>query len=781
VQETLTVDQRGLLGGIAMTAQFALSSDALPMTSRLRAVRGTERLSQPYAFDLVVELEPNALDDLDAPVGQPATLAFNDEHGNEQDAIHGILSQVELVDAQPERELYLARLVPRLWWLGQNRHSRVFVDEKLPTIIDRVLRSAGWGDDDFRLVLKGRPKKGFPVLEHVCQYRESDLDFLSRWMEREGIYYYFEEAATKSGATRREALVVTDDAEAHRSRTAGLQAYVPRAAAGGDRIEGFRSFRRTSHAQPAGVRLADFDYLNPLLPVQHQEKKGNGEVVSLFGENLATPDDAKWLTQLRMQELRAQQVIYRGAGRVHGIHPADQFSLLGHPRFTEDLLAVEVVHRGMDLEGKAGLREPIQEALGEELDDEYVVEVAAIPAAVQYRPPRVTPTPRITGMESALVDGEADDRYAQLDEHGRYKLRLKFDESDLEDGRASTRVRMMQPHGGAEEGFHFPLRKGTEVMVSFLGGDPDRPMIAGVTPNAHALSPVTRANATQNVVQTGGGNKLVMEDTAGSQSVHLSSPIQSSFLHLGAGPNNLELSTDGVGRVHTGAALTVDVGGPRTDHVTNDLHENYDAAQITTAKSRKEIVDGPVTETYKGHHEQKVTSGGVLREVTGREIENINDGRTQTIKSGLDQTVEGGATLTHEGGFHQKVDKGLVKVDMVGGQVTVDAKVGILLKSDGPILNKGATSLIVFVPSKIEIADFKGTVSKSAVWTASPMSIGNIGTVVNTVGIKAEVHGLRTDATKIQLNNTPMKLEDVKMAIVTGALLLQLAKFTILG
>ncbi len=758
-----------------MTPQFDLTSDALPITSRLRAVRGVERLSQPYAFDLVVELEPDVLDDLDAPVGVAAALSFNDEHGVAQDEVHGILATWELVDAQPERELYRARLVPRLWWLGQNRHSRMFVDEKLPTIFDRILRSAGWGDDDFRLSLRGRPGSGYPVLEHVCQYRESDLDFLSRWMEREGIYYFFEQRADGP-----EVLVVTDHAREHLARAAGAKRWVPRAAAGGDRAEGFAAFRRTSQALPAGVRLADYNYLTPLVPVEHQERVGDGQVVSLFGENLLTPDEARWLAKIRMQELRAGQVTFRGTGRVHGLHPADTFSLDGHPRFTEELLVTEVVHRGADLEGRPGLREAIEEALGEELDDGYRVEVTAIPASVQYRPPRVTPTPRVTGMESAVVDGGAEDRYAQIDEHGRYNVRFKFDESDLEDGRASTRVRMMQPHGGAEEGFHFPLRKGTEVMVAFLGGDPDRPVIAGVTPNAHALSPVTRANATQNVIQTGGGNRVVMEDTAGSQSVCISSPTQNSFLHLGAGDKQLALQTDGPGCIETGSNLEIDVGGGRYDHVKQDLVERYDAAQDTEAKTRKETVHGTVTETYEGMHTQKVTAGGVLREVHGREIEKLFDGREQTINNGLDQTINGGMVQT--------IDDGSVKIEAVGGQLTITGATGITLTSKGPIKQQGNNGLISFTPAKIEITDFKGTRSKTAVMTMSPF-VGNI------VDLKAEIHGIRMDATAFQFSNTPAKfsnvkaawesrallMQDLKLTVATGALLLQLTKFTFLG
>src|SRR5262249_54570578 len=147
-----------------------------------------------------------------------------------------------------------------------------------------------------------------------------------------------------------------------------------------------------------------------------------------------------------------------------------------------------------------------------EHDDVYFVELTAIPEKTQFRAQSQTPWPRIYGYENGSVDGSADSEYAQIDDQGRYNVKFKFDESNLKSGKASTFVRMMQPHGGGIEGFHFPLRKGTEVVFSFLGGDPDRPVISGVVPNALTPSPVTSGNHTKNVIQTGGRNRFELED-----------------------------------------------------------------------------------------------------------------------------------------------------------------------------------------------------------------------------------------------------------------------------
>ena len=157
----------------------------------------------------------------------------------------------------------------------------------------------------------------------------------------------------------------------------------------------------------------------------------------------------------------------------------------------------------------------------------YRSRVRAIGGDVQYRAMRRTPVPRIYSLERGHVDGADESDFAQIDEHGRYKVKLHFDWADNTDdaaGKASMWVRMIQPHGGANEGFHFPLRRSTEVLIAFLGGEPDRPVIVGAVPDAVHPSPVTSENNTQNVIQTGGLNRVEMEDNTDKQYIDISTP-----------------------------------------------------------------------------------------------------------------------------------------------------------------------------------------------------------------------------------------------------------------
>jgi type VI secretion system secreted protein VgrG len=410
-------------------------------------------------------------------------------------------------------------------------------------------------------------------LGHVCQYRESRLAFLWRRMEREGMYTYFEHG------DGRERLIITDDRSCHEALSGAPVRYFRVSGAGARGVRGLRSFT-CKHASIAGtVRVMDYDYLRPTLDVTGEARASDRpEVVNLHGESFATPEEGSRLARVRAEELRARQVVFRGTGNVPVLRPGYTFELEDHPRSDGAYLATELVHQGSALGGLAEARELL--GLVDDADQVYRVDVVAIPAHVQFRPERRTPMPRIYGLEGAVIDGEADHDYAQLDEHGRYFVKLKIDESPAKDGKASMRIRMMQPHGGNPEGFHFPLRKGTEVLLAFEGGDPDRPVIAGVVPNAFTPSSVTATNSTKNVIHTGGGNRIQIEDLDGKQHVRISSPHLGSFLHLGApnGSHNWIGSTKGNSYAITGQDAETGVGGTRLT-VIGDGHGYYTGTQ----------------------------------------------------------------------------------------------------------------------------------------------------------------------------------------------------------
>jgi type VI secretion system secreted protein VgrG len=354
-----------------------------------------------------------------------------------------------------------------------------------------------------------------------------------------------------------------------------------------------------------------------------------------FGEHAEAGARARRTAQMRAQRWSARSKVFSAAGPAFGVRAGYLFELEDHPRlpYNAAYLATEVVYEGDQLAGAVtphrGLRT-------------WLVRVTAIAADAQFRPPAVAPWPRAQNLELAVVDGPVESEYAQLDEHGRYLVKLRFDENSHTPGTASTRVRMMQPHAGEPEGMHLPLRKGTEVLIAFLGGDPDQPVIAGAVPDAEHPSVVVQANETQNVIHTGGNNRIEMEDTADHQYIDLYSPPEHTALHLGkhhprgyhgGHDHNFVLTTDGDGLVHTGTNLDITVGGQKHEHVCKLVDEKYDLTQTTTVKS-------DVTETYGANQDTAVTShteetyGSHVVKVKGAQVEACQT-QTTTVRTVL--------------------------------------------------------------------------------------------------------------------------------------------------
>ena len=603
---------------------YSLRCDAFPAGVELLAFRGSEALNEVYEITLALRVPSAAGFDVDKVIGSRATLEIRAPHAEGPQLVHGLFAYVEHVQEAAGHALYRATLVPQLWHASQGLHSQVFVEQSVPDILRAVLASDGIDEVRFDLAAS------YPAMAHVCQYQESNLAFVTRWLEREGMYYFFEQG------DERETLVITDHKGAHRALAARPARYVPGATEDTGVGEALADFRCHARALPAAVRFRDYDYKNPKLDVAGSapvSARGRAEI-NVHGANFTTPSDGARLAKLKAEELKAHERVFSGHGRVFNLRPGYTFTLDEHPHgaFNAPYLVTSVEHYG-----NAAASDPaIQAMLDVPYDDEYRVDVAAIPASVQFRPKRRTAWPRIYGYEMATVDGASASAYAQLNADGCYKVKIHFDEADAAGAQASTWVRMLQPHGGTNEGFHFPLRAGTEVMLSFLGGDPDRPVIAGVLPNALTQSPVAAGNNTMNVVQSGALNRLEMQDLAGSEHVRVQTPNETTFLHMGAkvAGYNLDASTAGDGQWNTGRNWDVTVGADHVKHVVGEVKRTYDASEETKVAANKTTVIG-ADHTTDVAGVQKTTVEGEVDKAYKKDYTKVVDGRQAAhVKNG---------------------------------------------------------------------------------------------------------------------------------------------------
>jgi len=508
--------------------KFSFVSSALPAdTFGVVRYRGSEGLSRCYEFEVML-VSDNLEVDLGDVIQHPVTLTFHREEGKDVQ-YHGILLGFEQLHSFNRVAFYRAHLVPRLYWLSLTPHNQVFLNKSVPEFIEACLKDGGLSGQDFEF----RLQKSYEPLEYVCQYGETHLNFVSRWLEREGLYYFFEQS--ESG----EKVIFTDSHIAHKSMPQGKSVrYSP--PSGLETLhmqEIVSSFTCRYSLTPASVLVKDYNYRKPSLEVSgtaEVDAKGRGEVYS-YGDHIRTPEEGNRVAKMYAESLLCRREVFHGEGSVPYVSPGFTFDLEDHYRksFNQSYLTLDVDHEGSQTGYLlSGL------TLGEEKQEIYYRNsYTAIPASVQFRPERVTPKPRISGCISAKVDAAGSGQYAELDDHGRYKVVLPFDTSGRKDGKASAWFRMASPYAGSDHGMHFPLHKDTEVLLTFMDGDPDRPVISAAVPNPNTPSPVKDANQTMAAITTSGGNKIHMEDKEGSERILMHTPKQRSFIRIGA-PND---------------------------------------------------------------------------------------------------------------------------------------------------------------------------------------------------------------------------------------------------
>jgi type VI secretion system VgrG family protein len=490
---------------------------------RVADLTGREHLSQLFSFHLTVVTNNPAGIDADKLMSTRVSLRFEHIEGDPTPVreIHGIVSQVQDgLSFDHDHATYRVTFVPRMWLATLHETLDIHMDLTVPEIITKVLKRSGLGQEDVELRLRAT----YPKREFVVQYQETDLAFVSRIAEHHGIYYFFEHA---DGADK----VIFSDHNSGFQPIVGDDAleYNPHDPNGLTMRERVLTLESTRRLISSRYVVRDYNYRSPgvdLLAASPIDDHAGGDIVE-YGAHFKNPEEGKRFARIRAEEVKAQQHIIHGQSNVTRMTPGATCKVVGHPRAEFELIIVEVNHSAVQsLLAMGGAAE----GAGATYDNTFVT----IPKDVQYRAPRVTPKPKVSGIITGIIDATQKSPYAELDADGRYKVRFMYDTSEAGEGQASRPVRMSQPHSGPNYGQHFPMRAGTEVIISCIDGDPDRPIIAGTVPNPANGSPVTSGNTTRNVIRTGGSNEINMDDTGGSERVKISTPNADTMLQMGA-------------------------------------------------------------------------------------------------------------------------------------------------------------------------------------------------------------------------------------------------------
>jgi type VI secretion system secreted protein VgrG len=461
---------------------------------RVYKLHGRERISKMFELELeVVQLENGELT-LDDVAG--ANVSVHIRRGEKSlRHFHGVVAYAtDFADLETKANGFRLTVVPRLWFATLVETLEVYVDRSVPDIIKGKLEMLDMAEPaNFRWDLDAT----YAERKMVVQYQESDLNFVQRWCEHLGIFYFF------TFDEEHHKLVLGDHAGAYSALNGE---YEVRYQGRGEKT-GIYQLEVDRQLVPSVFVCRDYNDQIPAMELseQHQLEQGFGGGFIEYGLDYRDGKEGKQFAKVRAEQRLATRQRYRGTSDDPRFTPGHTFALADHPSYSGSMVLLEVEHRAVQqLDGFSEMQEP----------GRYENHFVAIDADICFRPARATPVPQISGIVSGIVEtGQGDiGRHAKLDNQGRYTVRLLFDTTGPGGKKASCPIRMLQPLSGANYGVHFPLKPGIEVAVAFRGGNPDRPVIVGAAPNPITRSPVVDAEATKSRIKTRSGIIIEFED-----------------------------------------------------------------------------------------------------------------------------------------------------------------------------------------------------------------------------------------------------------------------------
>ncbi len=477
---------------IALTLEW--EDDALPALV-VQRVTGRESISRLFEFTIDA-VATGTVPPVAEFVGCTATLTFSRD-GEKLRRMSGLIERAEeQFDFDPRVVAYRLHFAPLVHRLATVRKQDVYLDLSVPEIVLDKLKLIGIEPPACRLALLA----DYPAREFVVQWDETDLAFVSRLLEHVGVSYFFTQH--DAGCT-----IAIGDSNAAFPPTHGLDGVVQFSQREG--IPGIRALRVTSGEVPHLYMVSDYNYRTPNSEIagSHLCVDGVGGVVE-YGSHVKTQAEADRMARIRAEEAQARRQVYEGSSDICQLQAGHRIRIVGHERLEEVELLIEHV------EHDAAQSVLLQDSGA---GGGYRNTFRAVPLSDQstYRPARVTPVPRIHGLLTGIIEPlEAGrvERLAHIDDQGRYAVRFCFDMGAFGQRKASHPVRKAEPTVGPDYGMHFPLRPGVEVVMAFVNGDPDRPVIVGGLHNTLSPAHVRAANASINTIKTASGIKMHFKD-----------------------------------------------------------------------------------------------------------------------------------------------------------------------------------------------------------------------------------------------------------------------------
>ncbi|MEX2220142.1 MAG: type VI secretion system tip protein TssI/VgrG [Phycisphaerales bacterium] len=623
----------------------------------LARIEGREELGRlfEYRLDLLSDDAAVKLDDL---VGANATVRI-ETPGGETRYINGYFARFRQTGFEPGAAEYEASLVPWLWFLTRTANCRIFQKMTVPDIIKQVFRDRGFSDIEDAL------GGTYPEREYCVQYCETEFDFVSRLMEHEGIYYYFKHENGKH------TLVLADAPSAHAPAEGAAEIRFHLKSEGELAGEFISEWTVEKAAQSGRYSLNDYNFTNPSGALESKisnprpHKAADFEVYDYPGCFETTADGERY-ARIRLEELHAAYERAEGVTDERSLATGNTFTLKDHPR--PDQNDREYLVLATDLTAAVN-----DYSTGGDDGEEtaYTCTFTVAPAQQPFRPARITEEPIIQGPQTAVVVGKSGEEI-WTDEHGRVKVQFHWDRNCPADENSSCWVRVAQSVAGKKWGGVFLPRIGQEVIVEFLDGDPDRPIITGRVYNGTNKPPYDLpGKATQSGMKSSsskggsGFNELRFEDKAGDElvAVHAQKDMHIKILNHRA--------------TSVGADDHLQVGNDQKIEIKNDRSEKVGANHMEAiAADRGLEVTGNDAVKIDGNHSLKV-GGDVDEEIAGKQATKVAGERSLKADK-----------IVIEAGSHITIKVGDSYIAIEAGGITIGTSGNIELIADGNIDEK---------------------------------------------------------------------------------------------
>lgn len=623
----------------------------------LQRFDGSEALSEPFEFQLTMASEDDAVDPARL-VGKRLTLWADrgDEDSDDGACWSGIVASFGRSGSRwfagageaQELTLYEAVLVPWFWQLKLVEDCRIFQQQSIPDIVDAILGELQLGQHEFRLSGK------YPPIEYCVQYNESSFDFIARLLEDAGIHYYFRHDPHEPA----DKLVISDHQEKdYKGQVANLRY----AANWAEQYEPVvfelarRQGMRTGH-----LAMRDFDFTRPA-----QDMDAGVDTLLTVGANKSLQrfgypggyldrDGGDTRAKLAMEIEEAGHERLDGSATFLQIRPGMAFRLDDAPNAVLEPAwrTLRARHRG-------------ENNLADDNGESYYRnDFTVMPLERPWRPLRRTPRPRIRGPQTAIVTGPGGEEI-YTDQYGRVKLHFFWDRHGSADDKSSCWVRVSQAWAGNGWGAFFLPRIGMEVIVDFIDGDPDHPLVCGCVYNgANATPYALPGEMTKSTLKTmsskggGGFNELRFEDKKGSEEI---------FLHA-ARDLQARVEHDSVEAV--GGDRDISIAGNRKETVKGDQHHEVKGARVSAVDKDDGLsVKGNLS--ISANQDIGIDAGGSAMHQAGMEF-HVKAGTNLVLEAGVSISLKAGASSVVLGPAGVTIDGMLVQVNCGGSPLSAN-------------------------------------------------------------------------------------------------------------